>query len=156
MSSTGRDVFGKARVGGRIGQLDLQTPDGPPVRLRRGGRFATVLVRVPPDASEELRAWLAEVDGARASFAHWDGRVVVVVAGTVEDSRALEESTGLRLPLTIDPAGSAGEGPEDIVIVVAGRWGEVYHVARAGNVQELPSPRELEEWLQFLATQCPE
>jgi hypothetical protein len=41
--------------------------------------------------------------------------------------------------------------------VVADRFGEIYHVWEHGNGGAgRPGPRQLEEWLQFLALQCPE
>lgn len=156
MGSRDQDIFVSARVGGRIGPLDLPVPDGPPVRLRRGGRSATVLIRVPRDASPEVRAWLAEVDGARASLAQWDGRVVVVVAGGVDDARKLAAATGILLPVTAHPSGAPPTDAEDVAIVVIDRWGEVYHVIRAATAHDLPSPHGLEEWFRFLGTQCPE
>jgi hypothetical protein len=39
---------------------------------------------------------------------------------------------------------------------VADRWGEMQWVASAERVAELPSPREIAAWLQFVELQCPE
>ena len=41
-------------------------------------------------------------------------------------------------------------------VVVADRWGEIYLVARAGSVAELPPVAELLEWLRYVQMQCPE
>ena len=50
----------------------------------------------------------------------------------------------------------AASGP---VTVVADRYGQVYHVEAPGGeagAHAVMEPRELEEWLKYLATQCPE
>jgi hypothetical protein len=39
---------------------------------------------------------------------------------------------------------------------VADRWGQMQWVASAGRIAELPSPREIAAWLQFVEIQCPE
>jgi hypothetical protein len=39
---------------------------------------------------------------------------------------------------------------------VADRWGQMQWVASAERVVDLPSPREIAAWLQFVEIQCPE
>ena len=39
---------------------------------------------------------------------------------------------------------------------VADRWGQMQWVASADRVVDLPSPREIAAWLQFVEIQCPE
>jgi hypothetical protein len=39
---------------------------------------------------------------------------------------------------------------------VADRWGQMQWVASATRVVDLPSPREIAAWLQFVEIQCPE
>jgi hypothetical protein len=39
---------------------------------------------------------------------------------------------------------------------VADRWGQMQWVASANRIAELPSPREIAAWLQFVEIQCPE
>ena len=41
-------------------------------------------------------------------------------------------------------------------VVVADRWGEVAHVAHPSQVQDLPAPEELFEWVRYLEYRCPE
>ena len=41
-------------------------------------------------------------------------------------------------------------------VVIADRWGEIVHVARASHAGELPLPRELGEWVDYVQRQCPE
>jgi hypothetical protein len=41
-------------------------------------------------------------------------------------------------------------------VVVADRWGEVYHVKAAEQASQLPSPEELVDWLRYVQIQCPE
>jgi hypothetical protein len=41
-------------------------------------------------------------------------------------------------------------------VIVADRFGHIYHVEDGGPAHALSEPRELEEWLRFIGTQCPE
>lgn len=41
-------------------------------------------------------------------------------------------------------------------VVVADRWGEVVYVAYPSQVQDLPPPAEIAEWLRYLQYRCPE
>jgi hypothetical protein len=41
-------------------------------------------------------------------------------------------------------------------VVVADRWGEVYHVKDADRAAALPAPGELSGWLRFVRNECPE
>ena len=40
--------------------------------------------------------------------------------------------------------------------VVADRWGEIVHVAAGSDVDDLPRPSELFQWVAYLQIQCPE
>jgi hypothetical protein len=40
--------------------------------------------------------------------------------------------------------------------LVADRWGEVVHVATAPDVDSLPSPPDLIDWLDYVERRCPE
>ena len=41
-------------------------------------------------------------------------------------------------------------------VVVADRWGEIYHVAEASDAAALPGTDDLLEWLQYVRSECPE
>jgi hypothetical protein len=41
-------------------------------------------------------------------------------------------------------------------VIVADRWGEIQYAADAAGADDLPSPQELVEWLQYVQSQCPE
>jgi hypothetical protein len=41
-------------------------------------------------------------------------------------------------------------------VLVADRWGEVVFAVERSDVSDLPPPRELVEWLNFVRNQCPE
>ena len=40
--------------------------------------------------------------------------------------------------------------------VVADRWGEIVYVGSAAHIDELPSPSELLDWLEYVERRCPE
>ena len=41
-------------------------------------------------------------------------------------------------------------------VLIADRWGEVFHVRAASDVGDLPPVDELIEWLEYVEMQCPE
>lgn len=41
-------------------------------------------------------------------------------------------------------------------VVVADRWGEIAHVVHSSQVEDLPPPDELIEWVRYLQYRCPE
>ena len=41
-------------------------------------------------------------------------------------------------------------------VVIADRWGEIYHVEGADHASDLPTADDLIEWVRFVRLQCPE
>lgn len=41
-------------------------------------------------------------------------------------------------------------------VLVADRWGEIYYVTSADRTADLPTARELAEWLRYVHNECPE
>jgi hypothetical protein len=81
-------------------------------------------------------------------FEDWDARLLVVLpeAGRLPVAFATVVSdTGGVLAET----GSAA-------VIVADRYGQVFHAYGAGTGHQFPPPREIEEWLKYLGTLCPE
>ena len=40
--------------------------------------------------------------------------------------------------------------------LVADKWGEIVYVATTSRVEDLPSPKELLDWLEYVERRCPE
>jgi len=108
-----------------------QRGGGPALPLRPARGETTILVWLHPPGCEECERYLEGLAGIREEFRIWEGRLLVI--------SDLEQITGK----------AAG-------VIVADRYGQVFHVATAGPAHALPSPRELTEWLKFLGTLCPE
>src|SRR5690606_7209933 len=148
-----------ASVGTRLPLVKLPGAGGKPVPLRGVQGPATLVARGHGPACRGCRAWLREHDeGLADAVRMWGGRAVAVTpdGGGEEGPPPLVE--GGRVVRTVSdpedrvpsvPSGGAG-------MLVADRYGEVFEVEDAGEGHGLPGPRELEEWLRFLATQCPE
>jgi peroxiredoxin len=88
----------------------------------------------------------------------WDGRVVVVVPGEVEDAARLVEAVDLPFPVLADPERRLSHrlNLQGAAVLVADPWGEVRFRHDAGAAHDLPSPAELVDWARFVAIQCPE
>jgi hypothetical protein len=41
-------------------------------------------------------------------------------------------------------------------VVVADRWGEIYYVKSAGRAADLPTPTDLDQWVRYVQSECPE
>jgi hypothetical protein len=123
--------------------------------LRSRGREATVLVRVHDATCRDCRRYLTELAAAGIDLVWWEGRVVIVVPGPLGSASALRASLGPSFTVLSD-ADDRAALVDGAGVVVADRYGQVFFVGEAGGAHAFPPPREVEEWLKFLATQCPE
>ena len=89
-----------------------------------------VLVAIPATESEALGTYISELVARRSEFTAKDAECVV---------------TADRVPGIQSPA-----------VVIADRWGEIVHVATTSQVDDLTSPEELLEWVDYLDRRCPE
>ena len=88
------------------------------------------LLCLSDDTSAEAQSYIQELREALPALAAHDA-VVVVTTNKID---------GMPLP------GCA----------VADRWGQMQWVTAAERIAELPTPREIAAWLQFVEIQCPE
>lgn len=141
-------------VGAFLPFLELPPATGRSVQLRSPGRSATVLVRIHNARCAECLAYVEALSKAVSDFTAWDGRVVVLVPGTVADAEAVK--AGPARPFTV-LADEQSQVPLDgAAVVIADRYDQIYHVVDAGEGHALPSPGDIEDWLRYIATQCPE
>ena len=144
------------RVGSLLPLIELPTaPDGSQTALRSGDRRATVLVRVHAADCSGCRRYLAALGTSGIDLGWWEGRVIVVVPGPLAEASMLRSAVAAWFTVLSDVDDRA-LALDDAGVVIADRYGQVYHVGIAGAAHDFPAPEELEEWLKFLATQCPE
>lgn len=163
ISSSGRaegsQVGGVApmRVGSRLPSLVSRT-DGIELRWRDPSRGATVAVFLQSDDSDSDQAYLRGLRAAADDFRVWDGRVIVIMPGGESGSTGHAGALG-SVAVVTEPTGEAehcGVQVGEDAVLIADRWGQVYHGARGASADALPNPAEIEEWLRFISTQCPE
>ncbi len=108
------------------------------VRTTSGERFRyseiwqrknLVLISLSPTAAED-EGYIRELKRHEAEFGERDSVCVV----TRDDVPGL-------------PAPGA---------LIADQWGEIIHVAAALDVDDMPTPRQLLEWVEYVASRCPE
>lgn len=119
-----------------------------PLRDVSGGGRTTVLFTLHGAECAGCLQYLEKLAPASGEFDVWDARLLVIVP----------EARGVPTPfgkVLADEHGRVAD-PAWASIVVADRYGHIFHVARAGMAHDLPPVRELEEWLKFLGTLCPE
>ena len=148
-------------VGDRLPPLTLPSADGgPPVEWRDTSRGAAVLVLPHSADCRACRAYLETLAAGDEAVRLWGGRTLALLPAGVDEARAFARECRLPFPVIPDPDGDArrrcGVLASAAAVLVADRWGQLYDVAVAGAGHELPSADEVEAWLRFLATQCPE
>lgn len=147
--------------GERLPSLALARADGSGAVSIRGPARSAVVVVLLSHTDDAVRDVLGELTAQEERFRLWGGRVSVVLPPDtpVEQGRTLARELA---PLVVleDPEGAArtclGLPRERAALLIADRWGQLYHVEAADAVAELGAPDEIEEWLRYLATQCAE
>jgi hypothetical protein len=89
-----------------------------------------VLLAVPSAESIAPGTYISDLVGRRTEFTAKDAECVV---------------TADHVPGIQGPA-----------VVVADRWGEIVHVAATSELDDLTSPEELLDWVDYLGGRCPE
>lgn len=129
-------------------------PAGDPVSVRSSGRESTVLVRVHGTGCADCRRYLSDLAPAAPDFAAWGGRVTVIVPDAVDAGAVMHAD--LALPFTVASEARELHLLSGAGVIIADRFGHIFEVNDAGATHALPAPREVEEWLKFIGTQCPE
>ncbi len=128
--------------------------------LRVQGQEAHI-VFFPHAACALCDEYVSTLAGGARALRDWDARPVVVVgAGEEARGRALA-ATAPGVTVLAEPAGvsirTRGEiPPGSAALLVADRFGDIWHGYDMGAGHSFPGIPELEDWLRFLATQCPE
>ncbi len=159
LSRATTDAGGGPGVGDRLPPLTLpRAEDGAPVVWRAPRRGAPVVVFLA--TRDAGRAYLRDLAAAEPEFRVWYGRPIVVLPTGLELRSVVPADAADTLTVVSDPGGEAhrrcGVGEGSAALFVADRWGQIYLAARTGDETELPPTDEIEEWLRYLATQCPE
>ncbi len=74
------------------------------------------------------------------------------------ENQQLAAQLGHPFPLLSDPAGSiiAQQGLDTPALVIADRWGEIWKAWVGGTDHQLPSAKDILQWLVFIESQCEE
>ncbi|MGH7462112.1 MAG: hypothetical protein ACREMA_13960 [Longimicrobiales bacterium] len=133
----------------RLPPLQLEHA-GEPVRLDAPelGALALLFVRTPllPAARAYIESW----EQKRTDLMFWLGRPILISDG---------ELPGGQLTTAMAPASAweaLGIGPHDGALIITDRWSVIYVARSTRTFSDLPPVTEVEEWLRYLATQCPE
>jgi hypothetical protein len=145
-------VTGKLAVAGFLPDVELpSSPAGTPLPLRPAMGRTTVLVCVHSAGCEGCLRYLDGLNASGAEFEAWDARLLVAAPGPPAAARF-----GPSFAVILADPTHIVTSPSDAAVTVADRYGHIFEACHAGESHRLPSPRELEEWIKFLGTLCPE
>jgi peroxiredoxin len=107
---------------------------------------------------------LSDVASQYPQIRNEDAEVLAVVWRTREQTRNTEELMQLPYPLLIDEAGHLHrefgaidpQGQASSAVYITDRFGEVFGTYRKRAGQNLPTTKEILDWLEFVNSQCPE
>jgi hypothetical protein len=133
----------------RLPALTLSGRDGTvPLRAPEAGSRVLLLVR---DADlERARPYITALEQSLPELRDWYGGALLVT------ERTLPETT---LPIAradTDAWAALGIPEGESALIIADRWGEVYFGRHSRAFADWPPAARIEEWIRFLATQCPE
>ena len=89
-----------------------------------------VLLAIPVEESDSPGTYVSQLVARRPEF----------IAKNVECVVTADRVSGIQSP----------------AVVVADRWGEIVHVATTSRVDDLTSPEELLDWVNYVDRRCPE
>ena len=119
------------------------------VHLRSSrGPIAVIIIHSVHCAA--CHAYVQELARHESEMAEWDGHLIVALR---------QKSETLHLPDTSDLFQTIDDFEERLpwrapAVIVADEWGEVFFDAEVDH--GFVRPREILEWLRFVAIQCPE
>jgi peroxiredoxin len=107
---------------------------------------------------------LSDVASQYSQIRKEDAEVLAVVWRTREQARNKGELKQLPYPLLIDEAGHLHhdfgaidtQGQASVAVYITDRFGEVFGSYRKPDGQNLPTTKEILDWLEFINSQCPE
>lgn len=148
-------------IGERLPPLSVPTLiEGEEVSLEAGGRDARVLLVLPADDLEAGLDYWRQFIELSDELRHWYARPLAMLPAEPAALGINPSEVVAPFPVLLDHDGSAHERLDveqsEAALFIADRYGQVYVAERAQNLTDLPTPRQIEEWVRFLAVQCPE
>src|SRR5690606_40986446 len=151
---------GPCRPGQRLPSLTLPpVPDARRAALRGPARGAPVVAILRPDG--DAAALLERLARAAERLELWAGRPLAIVASSLEEATALVGRVeGVPFPVLADVDGAALRRMNvprgRTALIIADRWGVVYHSVEAETAADLPEEDDVVECVRYLAPQFPE
>lgn len=134
---------------------DIELPSvetGMLVPLRPSLGRTTILFGLHSATCEGCRRYLDQLASISPEFKAWDARLFVAVPGL----RSQGAKFGPRFGTVLADTANRVSSRDDARVIVADQYGQIFESSYAGGGHDLPAPRQLEEWLKFLGTLCPE
>src|SRR5262245_19576039 len=135
--------------GARLPPLRLEAADGKVEDLDAPERGSPALLFVRDEALAVARPYIATWEQMLSDLASWFDRPRVITESARYETRIASVSAPADdwLQLAI--------GEHAHALIIADRWGVVYVAQQTSTFEDIPSATDVEQWLRYLATQCP-
>src|SRR5262245_27938537 len=139
--------------GARLPPMQIEFADGRVEPLDAPERGSPALLFVRAETVEVARSYLDSWARKLPDLSSWYGRPMLVTETAPADTAIPA------VPWVIARADDwtrLGIEPRANALIIADRWGVVYFAQKTMTFTDLPAVSEVEQWLRYLATQCPE
>jgi peroxiredoxin len=126
-------------------------PDGQSVSLRESSGKTSVIFSVHGAACPGCREYIDQLARIAAEFVIWDAQLLVVAPSSREEVARINA----RGTVLADEGRRLADGAS-ASLIVADRYGHIFYAIHSEASHDLPAPRDVEEWLKYLGTLCPE
>lgn len=134
--------------------LRLRELSGGELALDAGrGRHSLVLFLTHPAGCAPCEMMLRELMEGYSELVAEGAEIVAVLPAVPTPGEVFRSGPHPPFPVLVDADRSLDGGA---AIVIADRFGEIFHLARAGERHHLPAVAEIAKWLAFIGVQCPE
>lgn len=165
-TGTGQTTRESGRVPGRgddVIDFSAQTPDGTTLSTRdfyMRRNLGLVFTHGPECAA--CRALLRDLSRQYAAAQAEAGELIAVIPASPETVSRLRDDLDISFPVVVDDGGAIHrryglanpDGTPAAAIIVADRYGTIFHTSVADEEHRMMGAEEVPGWLEFIACQC--
>ncbi len=127
------------------------------------GRRNLLIIYISDPDRDQSRDLLKQSDLVYDKIQEEETELITIVQAPLAQAKTLKQDTGLHGYFLVDENGTVFQrfgltkkgGEQSPIIIITDRFGEVYF-ENLSNRREIPTTKEILDWLKFIESQCPE